>query len=128
MIFDRTAAGDVKPKRVIKGPKARVGNPGNMRINPETGLIFVVQQAGYIGVWHLDDNGEVPPRFTVGGPKGLLEKPRGLDLDPEAQRGHRVGQGAQRGPDVRGAAAVPRQHTVGRRRPLTAAGVLRERR
>ena len=82
-IFDRTAAGDVKPKRVIAGPKARLGNPGNMRIYPELGLIFVVQQAGYVGVWSVDDNGEVPPRYTVGGPKGLLQKPRGLDLDPK---------------------------------------------
>lgn len=82
-IFDRTADGDAKPKRVISGPKSRLGNPGNMRIYPEGGLIFVVQQAGYVGVWSIDDNGEVPPRYTVGGPKGLLQKPRGLDLDPK---------------------------------------------
>lgn len=81
-IFPRTAGGDVKPLRVIAGPKARLGNPGNMRIYPELGLIFVVQQAGYVGVWSVDDNGEVPPRYTVGGPNGLLQKPRGLDLDP----------------------------------------------
>lgn len=81
-IFDRTASGDVKPKRVISGPKARLGNPGNMRVHPETGLIFVVQQAGYVGVWGIDDHGEAPPRFTIGGPDGLLQKPRGLDLDP----------------------------------------------
>jgi hypothetical protein len=50
-------------------------------VYPEGGLIFVVQQAGYVGVWSIDDNGEVPPRFTVGGPKGMLKKPRGLDID-----------------------------------------------
>ena len=82
-IFDRTASGNVKPKRVIKGAKARIGNPGNMRVYPELGLIFVVQQAGYVGVWSIDDSGEVPPRYTVGGPKGILQKPRGLDLDPK---------------------------------------------
>ena len=82
-IFDRTASGNVKPKRVISGPKARLGNPGNMRVYPEGGLIFVVQQAGYVGVWSIEDNGEVPPRYTVGGPNGMLEKPRGLDLDPK---------------------------------------------
>jgi DNA-binding beta-propeller fold protein YncE len=81
-IFDRTASGEAKPKRIIAGPKSRLGNPGNMRIHPETGLLFVVQQAGYVGVWSIDDNGEVPPRYTVGGPNGLLQKPRGLDLDP----------------------------------------------
>lgn len=82
-IFDRTASGNVKPKRVISGPKARIGNPGNMRVFPELGLIFVVQQAGYVGVWSIEDSGEVPPRFTVGGPKGILVKPRGLDIDPK---------------------------------------------
>ena len=81
-IFDRTASGSASPKRVITGVKARLGEAGNMRVYPEGGLIFVIQQAGYVGVWSIDDNGEVPPRFTVGGPKGMLRKPRGLDLDP----------------------------------------------
>jgi hypothetical protein len=82
-IFERTASGDTKPVRVIKGPKTRLGNPGNMRVHPETGLIFVVQQAGYVGVYGIEDGGDVPPRYTVGGPKGTLQKPRGLDLDPK---------------------------------------------
>jgi hypothetical protein len=82
-IFDRTASGATPPKRIIAGLKARLGDPGNMRVYPEGGLIFVVQQAGYVGVWHIDDSGEVAPRFTVGGPKGILKKPRGLDIDPE---------------------------------------------
>jgi hypothetical protein len=82
-IFDRTASGNVKPKRVISGPKARLGNPGNMRVHPELGLVFVVQQAGYVGVWSIEDSGDVAPRFTVGGPKGILQKPRGLDIDPK---------------------------------------------
>jgi DNA-binding beta-propeller fold protein YncE len=81
-IFDRTASGNAKPTRVIAGPKARIGNAGNMRIHPESGLIFVIQQAGYVGVWGIEDSGEAPPRFTIGGPKGMLRKPRGLDLDP----------------------------------------------
>jgi hypothetical protein len=81
-IFDRTASGTEKPKRAIAGLKARLGDPGNMRVYPEGGLLFVVQQAGYVGVWSINDDGEVPPRFTVGGPKGMIRKPRGLDLDP----------------------------------------------
>jgi hypothetical protein len=82
-VFNRTAEGDVKPLRVIAGPKSRLNDTGNMRIYPEGGLIFVTQQTGYVGVWSIDDNGEVPPRFTVGGPNGILQKPRGLDLDPK---------------------------------------------
>ena len=82
-IFDRTAAGNVKPKRAIFGEKSRLNDAGNMRIFPEGGLIFVTQQTGYVGVWSIDDNGEVPPRFTVGGPGGIIQKPRGLDIDPK---------------------------------------------
>jgi hypothetical protein len=82
-IFDRTAEGNVKPKRMITGAKSRLNDTGNIRIYPEGGLIFTTQQTGYVGVWSVDDNGDVPPRFTVGGPNGLLQKPRGLDLDPK---------------------------------------------
>src|SRR4051812_30256346 len=82
-IFDRTAAGNVKPKRVISGPKSRLNDTGNIRIYPQGGLVFTTQQTGYIAVWSVDDDGDVPPRFTVGGPNGLLQKPRGLDLDPK---------------------------------------------
>jgi DNA-binding beta-propeller fold protein YncE len=82
-IFDRTASGNAKPKRVITGVKSRLNDTGNIRIYPQGGLVFTTQQTGYVAVWSLDDNGDVPPRFTVGGPNGLLQKPRGLDLDPK---------------------------------------------
>jgi DNA-binding beta-propeller fold protein YncE len=82
-IFDRTAQGNAKPKRVITGAKSRLNDSGNIRIYSEGGLVFTTQQSGYVAVWSLDDDGDVPPRYTVGGPNGLLEKPRGLDLDPK---------------------------------------------
>ncbi|HLA39440.1 MAG TPA: hypothetical protein VJ417_05550, partial [Candidatus Glassbacteria bacterium] len=34
-----------------------------------------------VGVWHIDDNGDVPPRWTIGGPHGMLKQPRGIDFD-----------------------------------------------
>ena len=71
-IFDRTASGNAKPKRVITGAKSRLNDTGNIRVYPEGGLVFTTQQTGYVAVWSLDDNGDVPPRFTVGGPNGLL--------------------------------------------------------
>ena len=82
-IFDRTASGNAKPKRVITGVKSRLNDTGNLRVYPEGGLVFTTQQTGYVAVWSIDDNGDVPPRYTVGGPNGLLVKPRGLDLDPK---------------------------------------------
>ncbi len=75
-IFDRTANGNVKPKRVISG----IPGNGNVAISSELGLIFVVLDT-YVGVWSIDDDGEVPPRFTIGGPKGALQDPRGVSLD-----------------------------------------------
>lgn len=89
-IFDRTAAGNTKPKRVITGLPAY----GNVAVDPERGFIFVVlpprvgtpltpptENISYVGVWSIDDNGPVPPRYTIGGPKGILIEPRGVTLD-----------------------------------------------
>jgi DNA-binding beta-propeller fold protein YncE len=82
-IFDRLATGNAQPKGVITGPKSRLNDIGNVRIDEATGHVFATQQRGYVAVWSIDDRGETPPRFTVGGPNGLLVKPRGLDLDPK---------------------------------------------
>ena len=98
MIFDRTASGNTKPKRVITG----IPDNRNIAIDPEGGWIFVTLPGtiahpyGYVGVWHIDDNGEVPPRFRIGGPDGSLRMPRGVVLDREESVGDRVGQEAER--------------------------------
>jgi hypothetical protein len=77
-IFERTASGNAKPLRVITG----LGSSWNVAVYPDGGLIFVVQR-GYVGVWHVDDNGRVPPRLTIGGPSGVLQEPRGVTIDPK---------------------------------------------
>ena len=87
MIFDRTASGNTKPKRVITG----IPDNRNIAIEPEGGWIFVTLPGtvahpyGYVGVWHIDDHGEVPPRFRIGGPEGALRMPRGVVLDAKNQ-------------------------------------------
>ena len=35
----------------------------------------------WVGVWSVDDSGDVPPRYTIA--KGHLYIPRGLTLDPK---------------------------------------------
>ncbi len=105
-IFDRTASGpDAKPKAVIGGgPKSglRVGN--GMTLYPPTGKILVnvpgAQDEGrdeteafspealasdrsFVGVWSIDDSGDVPPQWTIAGPKNKLRQPRGITLDPK---------------------------------------------
>ncbi|HEX9366301.1 MAG TPA: hypothetical protein VF921_06730 [Vicinamibacterales bacterium] len=75
-IFDRTAAGNARPVRVITG----IGAMQNIAVFPESGLIFGVGQA-YVGVWRIDDDGKVAPRYTIGGPNGKLVDPRGVTVD-----------------------------------------------
>jgi hypothetical protein len=93
LIFDRTAQGNTKPLRVITGPKTGLNGTFGVRVYPPTGL-FAVSADGpdtsaeptvptFVGIWHIDDNGDVAPRFTVGGPYGMLKLPRGIDFDPK---------------------------------------------
>jgi DNA-binding beta-propeller fold protein YncE len=87
MIFDRQATEGTKPKRVITGLSAN----RNIAVDPERGWIFVTLPGtlehpyGYVGVWNIEDDGEVPPRFRIGGPDGSLRMPRGVVLDPKNQ-------------------------------------------
>ena len=37
----------------------------------------------FVGIWSVNDNGDVPPRWAIGGPKSTLKKPRGVALDPK---------------------------------------------
>lgn len=105
-IFDRTAQGpDAKPRAIIGGgPKSGLRVGQGMALYPPTGKILVNVPGGedegrneteaftpeqlasdrsYVGVWSIDDNGDVPPQWTIGGPKGMLRQPRGLTLDPK---------------------------------------------
>ena len=36
-----------------------------------------------MGIWSINDNGNVAPRWMIGGPRSGLKKPRGVALDPE---------------------------------------------
>lgn len=79
-IFDRTAAGNAKPLRVISG----IGGTQNIAVYPEGGFILAVG-ASYVGVWRLEDNGKVLPRYTIGGPNGKLVDPRGVTIDAKTK-------------------------------------------
>ena len=37
---------------------------------------------GFVGVWSINDNGNVPPRWTIGGPQGALQMVRGVAVNP----------------------------------------------
>ncbi|MCH8266435.1 MAG: hypothetical protein IH846_02840 [Acidobacteria bacterium] len=91
LIFDRTAEGNAKPLRVIRGPHTMLTNTKNVRVYPPRGWILVAEDGvegratglSFVGVWSIQDDGDVPPRWTIGGPKGALLKPRGVALDPK---------------------------------------------
>lgn len=103
MIFDRTAQGNTKPRGMIRGPKTELGGGGRIYVYPPRGLMLVVasvgsgvtRQAGefrgaemannrgFVGVWSIDDRGDVPPRWMIGGPNGILVQIRGVALDPK---------------------------------------------
>jgi len=95
-IYDRTASGNTKPLRFIRGYGAK--DVQIMTIDSDTGMIFGSARPGvlnseegdisgryllddFVGVWSVYDDGEVLPRLTIGGPGLLLKDVRGLALD-----------------------------------------------
>ncbi|OFW38951.1 MAG: hypothetical protein A3J28_12380 [Acidobacteria bacterium RIFCSPLOWO2_12_FULL_60_22] len=87
-IYNRTASGDAQPLRSITGPAA--AGAVLMTTHPPSGMIFAaVRMEGrfepqdFVGVWSVNDNGEVGPRWTVGGPNFLLKDVRGIAVDPK---------------------------------------------
>jgi hypothetical protein len=89
ILYDRTASGKARPRRVITIPKSMGDrSTGLMAVHSEKGLIFVRVSGGgrhdaqdFVGVWSVFDDGEVPPRWTIGGPNGPLKDTRGVALD-----------------------------------------------
>ncbi len=96
LIFNRTDAGNVKPRAIISGPKSQltpsIFSPVKMAVYPPRALLLVgVGKGGnyysptgdYVGVWSLMDNGDVPPRWTIGGPNGMLHRSGAITIDPK---------------------------------------------
>ena len=89
--FNRTDEGNVKPRTVIDGPKTAITRINQLQIYAPKGWIVAAQPGGsgmepeeeiFVGVWSINDSGDVPPRWKIGGPKSLLKKPRGVALNP----------------------------------------------
>jgi hypothetical protein len=94
-IFKRTDNGNVKPKAIIGGPKSGFHGPnGPIAVYPPSGMIIAsssvrktehgseqLNNEGYVGVWSINDTGDLPPHWTIG--KGFLKVPRGVTLDPK---------------------------------------------
>ncbi|HTD45063.1 MAG TPA: hypothetical protein VK687_12820, partial [Bryobacteraceae bacterium] len=93
LIFNRTDSGNVKPRAIIGGPKSRINAFGGpFAVYPAKGEIIVsvrgpgpyaelASDEAFVGVWSINDNGDVPPKWVIGGPHGILQMPRGIALD-----------------------------------------------
>jgi len=92
LIFDRTASGNVKSLRIIRGPNTQIDRINQMAIYPQ-GRLLVAAMPGrqgdvepprvFVGMWSLDDEGDVPPKWTINGDRSTLRKPFAVALNPD---------------------------------------------
>ena len=82
LIFDRTASGNAKPLRTITGPKSGVTNISSFQIYSPKGWIVSAIQGGSIGVWSVNDDGDVPPRWKIPVNQLTGYTASGIALDP----------------------------------------------
>ena len=92
LTYDRKAEGDAAPLRVIEGDKTEIIRITQTAIYEPKGWILAAQAGtheelhpddGVLGVWHVNDAGNVAPRWKLRGPKSTLIKPRGIALIPK---------------------------------------------
>ena len=90
LMYNRTDSGNVKPRAEIAGDHTRIVRINQIQVYPPNGWIVATQPGGrgvepegvFVGVWSIDDDGNVPARWIIGGPKSTLKKPRGVALNP----------------------------------------------
>ncbi len=92
LVFDRLANGNVKPLHVIRGPNTQIDRINQMAVYP-AGKLLVVAMPGvqgamepprvFVGMWSLDDDGDIAPKWTITGKQTGLKKPFAVALNPE---------------------------------------------
>lgn len=97
LTFKRTDSGEVEPRSFIGGPNTGIESANQIQISPEKGWIVIAQSAAEdpgpsakeqkvpysIGVWSINDKGDVPPRWKLGGPATTLQRGRRVALGPK---------------------------------------------
>lgn len=101
LIFNRTDNGDPKPRAKIAGPHTGIIKIRQVFVDEDRGLIFATiknnfeaynyadphpspwdpDKTGFIGVWSINDNGDVPPRGVIKGPATGLVWPAGVAIN-----------------------------------------------
>ena len=97
LIFDRMASGNAMPLRVIEGANTQIDRINQMTIYP-AGKLLVVAMPGiqsymapprfFVGMWSLDDDGDVAPKFAIAGDKTLMGKTFGVAVNPDQKEIH----------------------------------------
>jgi hypothetical protein len=102
LMFNRTDDGDVAPRAMIAGPHTGIIKIRQVVVDEARGQIFATiknnfenynvtharpspwnpDRTGFIGVWSIDDNGDVPPRGVIKGPASGLIWPAGVAINP----------------------------------------------
>ena len=102
LIFNRMDNGDVAPRAMIAGPRTGIIKIRQVVVDEVRGQIFVTvknnfenynfddarpspwdpDRTGFIGVWSVNDNGDVPPRGVIKGPASGLVWPAGVAINP----------------------------------------------
>ena len=84
LIFNRTDNGNVKPRAVIRGPKTGiVANINQIAVYPPRGWILATIPRSFVGIWSINDNGDVPPRWKIAIRGRVIKSVRGVALDPK---------------------------------------------
>ena len=102
LVFNRTDNGDPRPRTKIAGPHTGIIKIRHVFVDEDRGLFFATiknnfeaynvadarpspwdpDRTGFIGVWSIDDNGDVPPRGVIKGPATGLIWPAGVAINP----------------------------------------------
>jgi hypothetical protein len=91
LIFNRTDNGNVKPRGVIRGPRSGIVRINQIDVYPPRKRVVATQpgpvydmepEDAFVGVWSLEDNGDVPPLWKISvGPESTMKKPFGVVLN-----------------------------------------------
>lgn len=66
LIFDRTAAGNAKPRRVIEGSLTGLaGGGGSIRISPKGFIVGACSPRGSVCAWGIEESGNVAPHWRI---------------------------------------------------------------
>ena len=107
LAFPRTGNGNIKPLRVLRGPKTLLLNPYRIAVDGANNMLVIANQdpPGFL-IFDRDADGDVAPRQIISGPNtGVYGNPQQIQMDPERKQiiaaipgGRRPAEGEERAP------------------------------